>query len=360
VLRAKLEVQSAAARTKERLETLGREQLNNLGVSDLRDLGIDISQMKSVNDVKSQAVSLFDKLKKQIADGPAKNKTACLIGRAVFDHSDHVSRIAAMRDTWAADPSLRFVPLDFGKEGFEAMYRKWCTEPRNCPLKVSSAPDELPIQPVTGSRVPQGDAWVASLRWGLQEKRHAWFLLGQDMLYVHARNLRKLVEQYDPGSPVVLGNRLKGFGKDATMVSPWGFVLSRAAAELLVEKWADCKKRIEKQNFLAQSDSIDYLFSYCLQNKVRFPDTRDAEGRDTFVLWPPSRMEKGDWWDSWYPNMKRDAPVKAVSPDTVLFFFASAKEIRALHALVQYRGPGPFNGTAYKPETWRLLDSLRQ
>ena len=78
------------------------------------------------------------------------------------------------------------------------------------------------------------------------------------------------------------------------------------------------------------------------------------------VLWPPSRMEKGDWWDSWYPNMKRDTPVKAVSPDTVLFFFASAKEIRALHALVQYRGPGPFNGTAYKPETWRLLDSLRQ
>ena len=38
----------------ERLETLGREQLNNLGVSDLRDLGIDISQMKSVNDVRSR------------------------------------------------------------------------------------------------------------------------------------------------------------------------------------------------------------------------------------------------------------------------------------------------------------------
>ena len=27
--------------------------------------------------------------------------------------------------------------MDFGKESFEAAYRKWCTEAKHCPLKVS-------------------------------------------------------------------------------------------------------------------------------------------------------------------------------------------------------------------------------
>merc|ERR1712187_888160 len=138
---------------------------------------------------------------------------------------------------------------------------------------------------------------------------------------------------------LVLGSRLHGFGSSkAIMASPWGFVLARGAAQLLVQAWNTwCRKHCEKVAHLkTRGGLIDYAFGYCLFNNkppAQFLDTRDANDRDRFILWPPSRINRNDWWDSWYPNMRIDKPIKAISPGAVLFFFAGPAEIRELGEL---------------------------
>ncbi|CAK0885956.1 unnamed protein product [Prorocentrum cordatum] len=144
----------------------------------------------------------------------------------------------------------------------------------------------------------EGLVWA--VRGALEQAGCRWVLLGQDMLFLHVGHLRAFLARLDPAEPVVLGNRLRGFGNGAVMASPWAQIWSRAAAERLVSSWDDkCRPDILTQDYLKQGGGgSDYGFGHCfgdLSPAVPYPDTRDDEGRDRFYLWPPSRMDEGNW-----------------------------------------------------------------
>merc|ERR1719183_3381535 len=73
------------------------------------------------------------------------------------------------------------------------------------------------------------------MRKALEDPSCHWILLGQDMLYVYMPNLRTYIGSFDHRKPLVLSNRLHGHL--GTMGSPWGQILSRGAAQVLVDSW---------------------------------------------------------------------------------------------------------------------------
>merc|ERR1740117_725985 len=103
------------------------------------------------------------------------------------------------------------------------------------------------------------------------------------MLSIHLDNMRSYLAKFDPSQRLVVGNRLHGAG--GVMVSPWGFLLSRGAAQNLIFKWngpADKMRQIiANQSFLRQNGgSTDYVFGTVLnQLGAEFVDTRDEQER---------------------------------------------------------------------------------
>jgi hypothetical protein len=306
---------------------------------------------------------------------PAEPKLVAIIERALFNYSDHVERVGAMRETFGKDSrvSLRF--LDYGFPKFEELYRKWCTEEINCPLNnYATAQDEIkiPADKLTG-KLWHMDSAMWALREAISSNSTEWVLVGQDMLFISNDNLWPYLATLDATKPIILGNRLKGYGgNDAATASGWGYLMSRAAAVAFSEGWDACSKEVEAVEYLANNGgNLDYGFGFCQAKVAEFVDTRDANGMDRFMLWPPSRIDNNDWWDSWYPDLRKDAPIKAVSPEVVSFFFAGAAEIRALSQFDEFRGPSDefFAHTnanisdatvsMFSHQTWTTLNGLR-
>lgn len=290
-----------------------------------------------------------------------------IVDRALFDHGEHVARVEAMRDTWGRELDVRLQILDFGEDKLRVLFNRWCSHAQCHFAKYESAPDEVQVP----AEVLDQELWhleglVWAVRRALEQGRGEcrWVLLGQDMLFLHLGHLRSFLARFDPSlEPVVLGNRLKGFGgAGSVMASPWAQIWSRAAAERLVGSWeSQCRPDILRRKFLKEAGGgSDYGFGWCfgaLSPAVPFPDTRDDEGRDRFYLWPPSRMDKGNWWDSWYPNLRLEAPKQAFAPDALLFFFAGPAEIRQLGAIADHRGHlnDSFRAAGQPPNTtWKF------
>jgi hypothetical protein len=220
------------------------------------------------------------------------------------------------------------------------------------------------------------DGHIWALRQALADPTCQWILLGQDMLALHVRNLRGYLARFDSNQPLVLGNRMGMGGSNLVMASPWGQILSKGAAQELVDNWEGglgLREAINNIEYLrARGGNTDYGFGYAfghLGTPAQYVDTRDADGQDRLFLWPPSRMDKGDWWDSWYPSFRVEKPKAALSPEAFLFFFAGAEEIRLLSAFFAYEGKTKdfvsdnqraHGQRMYRNATWEMLDTLKR
>jgi len=300
-----------------------------------------------------------------------------LITRALFDYQDHVDRVQAMRETWGKDPNMNLKFLDFGVDRFETEYRNWCTEKANCPLDLySTAESEINVPAdIVKSELWNLDGHIWAMRQALADPTCQWILIGKDMLALHVRNLRNYLARFDSSQSLVLGNRMGMGGSNLVMASPWGHIFSRGAAQELVDNWEGglrLREPIYNTDYLrARGGETGYGFGHALGHMrvpVQFVDTRDAEGQDRFLLWPPSRMDKGDWWDSWYPSFRIEKPKAALSPEAFLFFFAGADEIRLLSNFFEYEGEteGFVNEhqratgqRMYQKTTWEMLSTLK-
>lgn len=297
-----------------------------------------------------------------------------LLSRALFDHQDHEARTQAIRETWGKDPQVRLHVLDFGVKNFEVQFRNWCTDRPHCKIHYGFTPGEteVPKDVLTQSSVWNLDGHVWAMRRALADTTCQWIMVGQDMLYVQTANLKAYLAKFDPKTPVVLSNRLHGHL--GIMGSPWGYFMSRSAAQGLVDGWENGLRQqvLKGDPFLQKLGGMtDFGLGYALhrmKSPAEFVDTRTEKGIDRLYLWPPSRMERGDWWDSWYPNMRKDNPKKALDPEAFLFFFAGPKEIRALGAFFEHRDTVDSflesskhreSRSFYKESTWRMLDRVR-
>jgi len=298
-----------------------------------------------------------------------------LLARALFDEKDHAARIQAIRETWGKDPQVRLQVLNFGVKHFEEQYHNWCTDLKNCPVRHEVVSGETAMPPdVMSSKLWNLDGHIWALRQALKDPTCEWIMLGQDMLYVHMPNLRNYIASFDHRKPLVLSNRLHGHL--GTMGSPWGQILSRGAAQVLVDGWQQQglrQKLWEGDAFLRKLGGMtDFGLGWALHKMeppAEFVDTRNSRGEDRLYLWPPSRMEQNNWWDSWYPNMRAEKPKKVFAPEAFLFFFAGPSEIRALGAFFEHPGQlgnfleAPEHKTSrsfYKESTWRMLDAARK
>jgi len=311
------------------------------------------------------------------ATSTSTGRIHALVTRALFDYQDHVDRVEAMRETWGKDPDIHLKFLNFGVDRFEIEYRNWCTEKADCPLDLyatASNETDMPID-IVKSELWNLDGHIWAMRHALADPTCQWILIGKDMLALHVKNLRNYLARFDSNDSLVLGNRMGMGGTDLVVTSPWGHIFSKGAAQELVDNWEGGlglrEAIMNRDDLRARGGETGYGFGHAFGHmKIRpqFVDTRDADGQDLLCLWPPSRMDKGDWWDDWYPSFRVDKPKAALSPEAFLFFFAGAPEIRLLSAFFEYEGKTndfvnerrAHGQHMYKTTTWKMLDTLKE
>jgi hypothetical protein len=279
-----------------------------------------------------------------------------------------------MRETWGRDSQIKLHMLNFGVDHFEEQFRNWCTNPAVCKVHFELASNETDVpSDVMSSKLWNLDGHIWAMRQALKDPSCQWVLVGQDMLYLHMDHLRAYLETLDFRKSLVLGSKLRSHVSEE-MVSPWGFLLSRGATQRLVDGWdLSLRSEILNSKFCSQLGGMaDFGFSLALKHmkpSADFVDTRNDKGEDRFYLWPPSRMDRGDWWDSWYEGRRIDKPKATLSSQAFLFFFAGPREIRTLGSFFDHGGPlGSFldapahktERTLYKETTWKMLDKVKQ
>ncbi|KAL0993274.1 hypothetical protein UPYG_G00105540 [Umbra pygmaea] len=124
-----------------------------------------------------------------------------------------------------------------------------------------------------------------------------WFLKADDNTYVIVDNLRVLLSQFNPDSPVYMGRRFQGFVHQGYMSGGAGYVLSREA----VRRYAQA---VQNGNCTLSKSPEDVALGICLQKLgVHAGDSRDPQRRETFhPLWLGSLLSHKHVLPKWFPQ----------------------------------------------------------
>ena len=118
-----------------------------------------------------------------------------------------------------------------------------------------------------------------------------WFMKADDDSYVVVDNLKSMLESYKPSQPIYFGCKLWPYVKQGYMSGGAGYVLSREALKLFVEKGLT-----ETNQTLCKSQNDigyeDVEMGKCMAHlKVTAGDSRDSKGRERFLpLKPQSHL----------------------------------------------------------------------
>ncbi|XP_038045106.1 uncharacterized protein LOC119719683 [Patiria miniata] len=141
-----------------------------------------------------------------------------------------------------------------------------------------------------------------------------WFLKADDDTYVVLENLRYLLADKDPNDPVYYGRKFKPYVKQGYMSGGAGYVLSKAALVLAVEK-AFPNAALCRSDAKAAGAAEDVEIGKCLSRVgVTAGDSRDSLGRERFHPFiPEHHLIKGIvptkfwYWDyCYYPAQARN------------------------------------------------------
>ena len=136
-----------------------------------------------------------------------------------------------------------------------------------------------------------------------------WFLKADDDTYVVVENLRHLLSKHSPDSPIYFGRRFKIYVDQGYMSGGAGYVLSRKAVKLFIEK--GLKSYSTDKCYLGTGGAEDANIGECLSySGVKAGDSRDEKLLETFHPFPPSThltegyLRKDNWIFeySYYPN----------------------------------------------------------
>uniref|UniRef100_A0A914MDV4 Glycoprotein-N-acetylgalactosamine 3-beta-galactosyltransferase 1 n=1 Tax=Meloidogyne incognita TaxID=6306 RepID=A0A914MDV4_MELIC len=133
-----------------------------------------------------------------------------------------------------------------------------------------------------------------------------WFLKADDDTFVILENLRYLLMPHPPEEPVYYGYKFKPFIKQGYMSGGAGYVLSRQALKLFVEKGLPNKTACRSD----ENGAEDAEMGKCLSEVgVKAGDSRDTEGHHRFLPFvpehhlAPGHIDPGFWFWSYtyYP-----------------------------------------------------------
>ncbi|XP_042234402.1 glycoprotein-N-acetylgalactosamine 3-beta-galactosyltransferase 1-like [Homarus americanus] len=178
-----------------------------------------------------------------------------------------------------------------------------------------------------------------------------WFYKADDDTFAIVENLKHMLKLYDPDFPIYFGAKLRAKDNSQVFMSGGaGYVLSRAALKLVVEKGFTNSTICKAEN----KGREDVELGRCMQAVgVMFGDSRDHLGRERFLCLTPELLlpgwatanKHGWFWNIVYYPMKegpmccseRVVSFHYVKPSMMYVFYYLIYQVHLSH----FQGPLP-------------------
>ncbi|KAL5279070.1 C1GALT1.2 family protein [Megaselia abdita] len=164
-----------------------------------------------------------------------------------------------------------------------------------------------------------------------------WFVRADDDTYMIVENLRYMLYQYDPMSPIHLGCKFKPFVKQGYMSGGAGYVLSKEALRRFVEIGIPDPKYCKQE----EDEMDDVEIGKCLEKlNVTAGDSRDWNGRGRMFPFIPEQHlvtvspKDGDFWYWKYVFYPTDDGRNCCSDRTISFHYISPQFMYTMEFLI--------------------------
>ena len=168
-----------------------------------------------------------------------------------------------------------------------------------------------------------------------------WFMKADDDTYVVLENLRYMLSLYDKKIPIYFGCKFRKFTTNGYMSGGAGYVLSKKALRLFIEKALPDPKLCSQGNIASE----DVEIGKCLERVgVMAGDSRDEHGRGRFMPFVPTYhlipglVGKTNWYWNYiyYPALEG---LDCCSDSAITFHYISPNQMYEMEYLIYHLKP---------------------
>ncbi|KAL5277676.1 C1GALT1.2 family protein [Megaselia abdita] len=172
-----------------------------------------------------------------------------------------------------------------------------------------------------------------------------WFVKADDDTYMIVENLRYMLYQYDPLSPLYLGCKFKRYVSQGYMSGGAGYILSKEALRRFVEIGLPDRKYCKQED----DEVEDVEMGRCLEKlNVTAVDTLDENMRERMLPLDPEYHlnNKSESWYSYYKFSK--SKMDCCSSKTISFHYISPENMYVMDFLIYKLKPFGLESDRYE------------